>query len=106
MNLFMHLMQGMFDLLSSMNGVTSYAQLLLCEKYVCIASGRYFDGYGNLNNWWQKGSARSFDEHAQCFINQYAQYRTDNGHINGLLTLDENVRNQTKLSFNTESNFL
>ncbi|CAM4899204.1 unnamed protein product [Rotaria socialis] len=55
------------------------------------ASGRYFDGHGNLNNWWQKGSARSFDEHAQCFIDQYNQYRIGNKHINGLLTLDENI---------------
>ncbi|CAF1385129.1 unnamed protein product [Rotaria sp. Silwood1] len=54
-------------------------------------NGRYFDGYGNLNNWWQKGSAQNFDERAQCFIDQYTQYRVGNKHINGLLTLDENI---------------
>ncbi|CAF3701692.1 unnamed protein product [Adineta steineri] len=55
------------------------------------ASGRHFDGYGNLNNWWKKGSAHRFDEHAQCFIEQYDKYRIGNEHINGLLTLDENI---------------
>lgn len=55
-------------------------------------SGRHFDGYGNLNNWWEKGSARSFDEHAQCFIDQYDQYHSGKKYIDGALTLDENVR--------------
>ena len=57
-------------------------------------SGRYFDGHGNLNNWWQKDSARNFDEHAQCFIDQYTEYRVYGKHVNGVLTLDENASNQ------------
>ena len=65
-----------------------------------FASGRYFDGLGNLNNWWQKGAARSFDRHAQCFINQYAQYHIGNQHVNGLLTLDENARNPAEILLN------
>jgi endothelin-converting enzyme len=58
-----------------------------------LLSGRYFDGHGNLNNWWQTESIRSFNTRAQCFVEQYAQYRVGNQHINGLLTLDENVNN-------------
>ena len=69
------------------------------EKYVIcstifMVSGRYFDGHGNRNNWWQNASAQSFNKHAQCFIDQYTQYHVNDKHINGLLTLDENVSDQ------------
>jgi endothelin-converting enzyme len=64
------------------------------HSIIFVANGRYFDGHGNLNNWWEKGFARNFDERAQCFIDQYSQYHVGNGHINGLLTLNENVNSQ------------
>ena len=61
-----------------------------------MISGRHYDGYGNLNNWWQNKSAQNFDHHAQCFIDQYSQYRINNQRINGLLTLNENVSRKLK----------
>ncbi len=74
----------------------------MISSFIFLISGRYFDGHGNLNNWWQIDSARSFDEHAQCFIDQYTQYRVDHEHVNGVLTLDENVSNQISIFLNFE----
>lgn len=59
-------------------------------------SGRFFDAFGNLKNWWQDESTRAFEERAQCFVDQYNQYKIDDQQIDGILTLDENVRRKAK----------
>jgi endothelin-converting enzyme/putative endopeptidase len=54
--------------------------------------GRQYDGYGNLVDWWTKQDAVRFGKRAQCVVDQYSGYTAiDKIHINGKLTLGENV---------------
>ena len=54
--------------------------------------GRQYDGDGNLREWWTPQVADAYKERAACVANQYDQYvATDEVHVNGKLTLGENI---------------
>ena len=54
--------------------------------------GRQFDARGNLKDWWTPADARSFEQRAQCFVDEYAGFSPVEGvHLNGKLTLGENT---------------
>jgi putative endopeptidase len=54
--------------------------------------GSQFDAHGNLRNWWTKADREKFDARTQCVDDQYSNYiATDDVHVNGKLTLGENV---------------
>jgi endothelin-converting enzyme/putative endopeptidase len=54
--------------------------------------GRQFDANGNLKDWWTKQDADQFVQHANCVVDQYAQYVVvDDIHINSKLTEGEDV---------------
>src|SRR5438309_8331561 len=54
--------------------------------------GRQYDGDGNLREWWPPQVAEAYKERAACVANQYDQYvATDEVHVNGKLTLGENI---------------
>jgi putative endopeptidase len=54
--------------------------------------GSQFDAKGNLKNWWTKDDREKFDTRTKCVADQYSQYvMVDDVHINGRLTLGENV---------------
>jgi putative endopeptidase len=54
--------------------------------------GSQFDAQGNLKNWWTKEDRERFDARTKCVADQYSQYvMVDDVHINGELTLGENV---------------
>jgi putative endopeptidase len=54
--------------------------------------GSQFDSKGNLKNWWTKDDREKFDGRTKCVADQYSQYvMVDDIHINGELTLGENV---------------
>jgi putative endopeptidase len=54
--------------------------------------GRQYDGNGNLTDWWTKEDSAEFTQRAQCVVDQYSGYvAVDKLHINGKLTLGENV---------------
>jgi putative endopeptidase len=54
--------------------------------------GRQYDGKGNLTDWWTKADAAKFKARTQCVVDQYSGYvAVDTLHINGKLTLGENV---------------
>jgi len=54
--------------------------------------GRQFDAKGNLKDWWTKDDADQFVKHADCVVDQYAQYVVvDDIHINSKLTEGEDV---------------
>jgi putative endopeptidase len=54
--------------------------------------GSQFDAKGNLKNWWTKEDREKFDARTKCVADQYSQYvMVDDIHINGELTLGENV---------------
>ncbi|XP_041355707.1 endothelin-converting enzyme 2-like isoform X1 [Gigantopelta aegis] len=54
-------------------------------------TGKDYDKYGNMKNWWSKASADSFSEKAKCLENQYSHYEVDGVKLNGLQTLGENI---------------
>ncbi|KAK4879430.1 hypothetical protein RN001_007576 [Aquatica leii] len=60
-------------------------------------TGQKYDKNGNLLKWWSDDSLASFEEKAQCFINQYQKYREPllNITINGVLTQSENIADNT-----------
>jgi len=54
--------------------------------------GRKYDGNGNMQEWWTKEDAKRFDERAQVVVDEYNQFiPIDTLHINGELTLGENI---------------
>jgi putative endopeptidase len=54
--------------------------------------GRQFDLKGSLQDWWTPADSKAFDERASCVVKQYEQYYpVPDLHINGKLTLGENV---------------
>jgi endothelin-converting enzyme/putative endopeptidase len=54
--------------------------------------GRQFDAKGNLKDWWTKQDAEQFTKHADCVVDQYAQYIVvDDIHIKSKLTEGEDV---------------
>jgi len=54
--------------------------------------GRQFDAEGNLKNWWTAEDEKRFNERAAMVDSQYSGYvAIDNLHVNGKLTLGENI---------------
>ncbi|HEX5025482.1 MAG TPA: M13 family metallopeptidase [Agriterribacter sp.] len=54
--------------------------------------GRQYDSDGNLHDWWTAKDAELFMEKAKVVINQYNAYTIlDSLHVNGELTLGENI---------------
>ncbi|KAF2886062.1 hypothetical protein ILUMI_20111 [Ignelater luminosus] len=57
-------------------------------------SGRMYDENGNFEKWWTNESNSVFEKNAECIIKQYTNYtipELDGTHVNGNLTLDENI---------------
>jgi endothelin-converting enzyme/putative endopeptidase len=54
--------------------------------------GRQFDAQGNLTDWWTPESGKAFLERVDCVKKQFDGYVSiDDLHVNGALTLGENV---------------
>ncbi len=54
--------------------------------------GRQFDARGNFRNWWTKEDAKEFTERSACVVNEYNKFvAVDDVHVNGQLTLGENL---------------
>jgi len=54
--------------------------------------GRQFDAKGNLTQWWTDQSDAAFKQRASCVVKQYGnEVAVDDLHVNGQLTLGENV---------------
>ena len=54
--------------------------------------GRQFDAKGNLEDWWTPQDAKQFEERVGCVVDEYNGFiATDDVHVNGKLTLGENV---------------
>jgi putative endopeptidase len=55
-------------------------------------SGRQFDGDGNLRDWWSADDGAKFKQRAGVVVKQFAGYTVlDDRHLNGELTLGENI---------------
>ena len=54
--------------------------------------GRQFDARGNLEDWWTPQDAKQFEERTSCIVDEYNGFlATGDVHVNGKLTLGENV---------------
>ncbi len=54
--------------------------------------GRQFDGHGNLTDWWTRTVGDEFKKRAACVTSQFDAYTVaDDVHVNGKLTLGENI---------------
>jgi putative endopeptidase len=54
--------------------------------------GRHYDAEGNLRDWWAASDSVAFNEQAQRVVDQFAGYiQVDTLHVNGKLTLGENI---------------
>lgn len=61
--------------------------------------GSKFDGYGNLNNWWTAADREAFKVKTERLVQQYQNYYPlPDQHINGQLTLGENIGDLSGLS--------
>ncbi len=61
--------------------------------------GRQYDAFGNLNNWWTEEDGRKFEDASAKLIAQYNAYTVlDSLHLNGTLTLGENIADLGGLS--------
>ncbi|KAH6657052.1 hypothetical protein BKA67DRAFT_513929 [Truncatella angustata] len=59
-------------------------------------SGRHYDEHGRFTDWWTNHTVEEFTKRADCFVNQYSNFTIEgsNGqplHVNGRLTLGENI---------------
>jgi endothelin-converting enzyme len=55
-------------------------------------SGRQYDGDGNLHDWWTADDGAKFKERAAALVKQFNGYSVlDGRHLNGELTLGENI---------------
>ncbi|MDB4871554.1 MAG: peptidase [Gemmatimonadales bacterium] len=54
--------------------------------------GRHYDAEGNLRDWWAASDSVAFNEQAQRVVDQFGGYvQVDTLHVNGKLTLGENI---------------
>ncbi len=61
--------------------------------------GRKFDGTGNLRDWWTPDDTRRFTERTAALAAQYSAYEPLPGeHVNGELTLGENIADLSGLT--------
>ncbi|MGB8951987.1 MAG: M13 family metallopeptidase [Candidatus Aminicenantales bacterium] len=61
--------------------------------------GRYFDKNGNMRDWWTPEDAEKFKQQTQLLIEQYNGFSTADGvHVNGELSLGENIADYAGLT--------
>lgn len=53
--------------------------------------GSRFDEKGDFKNWWSKEDKKQFDRRARVLVKQFNAYKVDELHVNGKLTLGENI---------------
>ncbi|OWZ01680.1 Endothelin-converting enzyme [Phytophthora megakarya] len=72
------------------------------------ASGRYYAGDGNLQDWWSNDTVKEFSKRTDCLVHQYSNFPMTSGgsdkllgYVNGNYTLSENIADNggVKLSF-------
>ncbi|GFT04815.1 endothelin-converting enzyme homolog, partial [Nephila pilipes] len=54
-------------------------------------TGRLYDKFGNLHQWWKDSTIKNFQQRSQCFVEQYSNYEAQGLNVNGVLTLGENI---------------
>ncbi|OWA52731.1 Membrane metallo-endopeptidase-like 1, partial [Hypsibius exemplaris] len=59
--------------------------------------GSLLDGEGRFQNWWSPGSRSLYNHKAANLVAKYSNYSLPEGSINGLITLGENIADNTGL---------
>lgn len=67
------------------------------------STGRHYDQNGNYTDWWSKDTVDAFKKKTECFVEQYGNYTVPGPddkplHVNGRLTLGENIADAGGLS--------
>jgi endothelin-converting enzyme len=67
------------------------------------STGRHYDQNGNFTDWWTEKTVEAFEKKAECFVQQYANFTVPGPddkplHVNGRLTLGENIADAGGLS--------
>lgn len=67
------------------------------------STGRHYDETGNLTEWWTEATIEAFQKRADCFVEQYGNFTVEGPddkplHVNGRLTLGENIADAGGLS--------
>ncbi|KAF3358307.1 hypothetical protein VDGD_04966 [Verticillium dahliae] len=67
------------------------------------STGRHYDENGNFTDWWTEDTVKAFKKRTECFVSQYANYTIEGPdgkplHVNGRLTLGENIADAGGLS--------
>uniref|UniRef100_M4BLC7 Peptidase M13 C-terminal domain-containing protein n=1 Tax=Hyaloperonospora arabidopsidis (strain Emoy2) TaxID=559515 RepID=M4BLC7_HYAAE len=80
------------------------------------ASGRFFAGNGNLQDWWSNDTATEFLLRTDCLVRQYNEFAVTSGtdqdkvlgYVNGNYTLSENIADNggVKLSFHAYETYV
>jgi len=66
--------------------------------------GRKYDKNGNLKDWWTKEDEKRFNKRAELLAKQYDNYvAVDDAHVNGKLTLGENIADLGGLSISYDA---
>ena len=65
--------------------------------------GRKYDKNGNLHSWWEQDTAKSFTNRTECMVSQYSNYSLTDEHLNGKLTLGENIADNGGLKVSFEA---
>lgn len=60
--------------------------------------GAQFDENGALKNWWSEQDYSAFEQLCAKTVEQYGAIKTENGQVNGRLTLDENLADIAAMS--------
>lgn len=55
------------------------------------ANGSKYDEYGNYNEWWTEEETQKYNDLSQSIIDYYNNYEVMGVHVNGSLTLSENI---------------
>ena len=53
--------------------------------------GAKFDEKGNYKNWWTAKDKKAFEKKTKALVNQFNQFKIGDVHVNGTLTLGENI---------------
>lgn len=67
------------------------------------STGRHYDQNGNYTDWWTNSTVEAFQQRAECFVDQYHNFTVPGQddkplHVNGRLTLGENIADAGGLS--------
>lgn len=57
-------------------------------------NGAKFDEKGNLNNWWQDEDFERFNQKSEAMVELFDGMETEEGRVNGRLTVSENIADQ------------